>query len=139
MIHILKLSNGDTIVGDLVSEDEECITLNNPLELQMVNNPMTGTGLMSMYWLPIDTEIFHVDIRQQHVIVFTEAPYEIQNFYKNSISNFIKKHNLMNQSLEDYVGVNVSKHDNTREEQHEEIKHKAMLYALHGANTSIIH
>ena len=139
MIHILKLSNGDTIVGDLVSEDEECITLNNPLELQMVNNPMTGTGLMSMYWLPIDTEIFHVDIRQQHVIVFTEAPHEIQNFYKNSISNFIKKHNLMNQSLEDYVGVNVSKHDKTREEQYEEIKQKAMLYALHGANTSIIH
>ena len=78
MIHILKLSNGDTIVGDLISENEECITLNNPLELQMVNNPMAGSGLMSMYWLPIDTEVFHVDIRQQHVIVLSEAPHEIE-------------------------------------------------------------
>ena len=139
MIHILKLSNGDTIVGDLISENEECITLNNPIELQMVNNPMAGSGLMSMYWLPIDTEVFHVDIRQQHVIVLSEAPHDIQIFYKNSLSNFTKKQHMMHQSLEDYVGVNVPKHDKTREEEYEDIRQKALLYALHGANTSIRH
>jgi hypothetical protein len=139
MIHILKLSNGDTIVGDLISEDEDCITLNNPLELQMVNNPMSGSGLMSMYWLPIDTEIFHVDIRQQHVIVLSKAPDEIQVFYKNSLSNFIKKHHLIHQSLEDYVGVNVPRQSRTREEDYEDSRQKAILYAHRGANTSIMH
>ena len=89
MIHILKLSNGDTIVGDLIAETSDCITLNNPLELQLVNNPLSGSGLMSMYWLPIDSEKFHVDIKQQHVIVSSKASNELQLFYKSSVKNFV--------------------------------------------------
>ena len=139
MIHILKLSNGDTIVGDLISEDEDCITLNNPLELQMVNNPMSGSGLMSMYWLPIDTEVFHVDIRQQHVIVLSEAPNEIQIFYENSLSNFIRKQHMVHQTLEDLVGLNGRREANSKVENYDYMKQKMLLYAVNTANTEIMH
>jgi hypothetical protein len=139
MIHILKLSNGDTIVGDLISEDERCITLNNPLELQMVNNPMSGSGLMSMYWLPIDTEVFHVDIRQQHVIVLSEAPNEIQIFYENSLSNFIRKQHMVHQTLEDLVGLNGRREANSKVENYDDMKQKMLLYAVNTANTEIMH
>jgi hypothetical protein len=139
MIHILKLSNGDTIVGDLISENEECITLNNPLELQMVNNPMAGSGLMSMYWLPIDTEVFHVDIRQQHVIVLSEAPNEIQIFYENSLSNFIRKQHMVHQTLEDLVGLNGRREANSKVENYDDMKQKMLLYAVNTANTEIMH
>jgi len=139
MIHILKLSNGDTIVGDLISEDERCVTLNNPLELQMVNNPMSGSGLMSMYWLPIDTEVFHVDIRQQHVIVLSEAPNEIQIFYENSLSNFIRKQHMVHQTLEDLVGLNGRREANSKVENYDDMKQKMLLYAVNTANTEIMH
>jgi len=144
MIHILKLSNGDTIVGDLVSEDDECITLNNPLELQLVNNPMTGSGLMSMYWLPIETETFHVDIRQQHVIVLSEAPREIQNFYTNSVSNFLRRQQNMttHPTLEDVVGLNgpmSHRKDLTVDEQIELTRKKMLARLVLQANTNIMH
>jgi len=139
MIHILKLSNGDTIVGDLISENEDCITLNNPLELQMVNNPISGSGLMSMYWLPIDTEVFHVDIRQQHVIVLSEAPNEIQIFYENSLSNFIRKQHMVHQTLEDLVGLNGRREANSKIEDYDDMKQKMLLYAVNTANTEIMH
>ena len=129
MIHILKLSNGDTIVGDLISEDEECITLNNPLELQMVNNPMSGSGLMSMYWLPIDSEKFHVDIKQQHVIVSSKASNEIQLFYKSSVKNFVKKQQVVEQieKLKARHRLEIEEHD------------PRLTAYVHEANTSILH
>jgi hypothetical protein len=139
MIHILKLSNGDTIVGDLISEDERCITLNNPLELQIVNNPIAGSGLMSMYWLPIDTEVFHVDIRQQHVIVLSEASTEIQIFYEHSLSNFIRKQHMVHQTLEDLVGLNGRREANSKVENYDDMKQKMLLYAVNTANTEIMH
>ena len=61
----------------------------------MVNNPISGSGLMSMYWLPIDSDKFHVDIKQQHVIVLSKAPNEIQIFYQNSVENFMKKQQIV--------------------------------------------
>tara|TARA_B110000503_G_scaffold141825_1_gene236541 strand:+ start:1173 stop:1592 length:420 start_codon:yes stop_codon:yes gene_type:complete len=139
MIHILKLSNGDTIVGDLISENEECITLNNPLELHMVNNPISGSGLMSVYWLPIDTEIFHVDIRQQHVIVLSEASTEIQIFYEKSLSNFIRKQHMIHQTLEDLVGLNDRRKVNSNIDDYDDMKQKMLLYAVNTANTDIMH
>jgi hypothetical protein len=139
MIHILKLSNGDTIVGDLISEDERCITLNNPLELQIVNNPISGSGLMSVYWLPIDTEIFHVDIRQQHVIVLSEASTEIQIFYEKSLSNFIRKQHMIHQTLEDLVGLNGRRKVNSNIDDYDDMKQKMLLYAVNTANTDIMH
>jgi|TARA_R110000751_G_scaffold104104_2_gene199495 hypothetical protein len=141
MIHILKLSNGDTIVGDLVSEDEKCITLNNPLELQLVNNPMTGSGLMSMYWLPIETEVFHVDIRQQHVIVLSEASKEIQKFYNNSVSNFLKRRKMFAGTVEtDSIEERVfGKAMETMEKQMKHNENRMMARMLIQANTSIMH
>jgi hypothetical protein len=142
MIHILKLSNGDTIVGDLVSEDDECLTLNNPLELQLVNNPMTGSGLMSMYWLPIESDTFHVDIRQQHVIVLSKAPEEIQSFYTNSVSNFLRRQQNTHPTLEDVVGLNGPhrhRKDLTVDEQIELTKKKMMARLVLQANTNIMH
>jgi len=142
MIHILKLSNGDTIVGDLVSKDEECITLNNPLELQLINNPMSsGSGLMSMYWLPIETEVFHVDIRQQHVIVLSEAPKEIQKFYNNSVSNFLKKQKIFANTIESNT-IEDRVFGKAMEAMEEQVKHnenKMMARMLVEANTSIMH
>ena len=129
MIHILKLSNGDTIVGDLISENETCITLNNPLEIQMVNNPITGSGLMSMYWLPIDSDKFHVDIKQQHVIVSSKASNEIQVFYKSSVKNFMQKQQMVSKMEELHARqrIEIDQHD------------PRLISLVHEANTSIIH
>ena len=141
MIHILKLSNGDTIVGDLIAETSDCITLNNPLELQLVNNPLSGSGLMSMYWLPIETETFHVDIRQQHVIVLSEAPNEISQFYKNSVANFLSKQKLMprHQTLEDMVGLTGPSRRQDITKDLEEMRNRMLFNTLQEANTSIMH
>ena len=129
MIHILKLSNGDTIVGDLISENETCITLNNPLEIQMINNPITGSGLMSMYWLPIDSDKFHVDIKQQHVIVSSKASDEIQVFYKSSIKNFMEKQQAVSkmEELQARQQIEIEQHD------------PRLISYVHEANTSILH
>jgi len=127
MIHILKLSNGDTIVGDLISEDEKCITLNNPLELQMVQNPMSGSGLMSMYWLPIDSDNFPVDIKQQHVIVSSKASDEIQLFYKSSVKNFSKKQQIAEKIEQIKARHSIQGND------------PRLNSYVHEANTSILH
>ena len=141
MIHILKLSNGDTIVGDLIAETSYCITLNNPLELQLVNNPLSGSGLMSMYWLPIETETFHVDIRQQHVIVLSEAPNEISQFYKNSVANFLSRQKLTprHQTLEDMVGLTGPSRRQDITKDLEEMRNRMLFNTLQEANTSIMH
>ena len=91
MIHTVKLTSGDTLLVNLIAEEDDIITVCNPLQLQMVNNPYSGPGIMSVLWIPLDFTTDNViDIRQNHVMAITAATEDLERFYHNSVKNFFR-------------------------------------------------
>ena len=96
MIYLIKLSSGETVVTEMLSEGDDTITVANPLQLQTVNNSVGGAGLMTLHWIPLDIDEENVvDIRQEHVIMLKVASNELENFYYNSLENFFRRSGLV--------------------------------------------
>ena len=91
MVHTIKLTSGDTLLVNILSEEADILTVCNPLQIQMVNNPYSGPGIMSVMWIPLDfTTDNIIDIRQDHVMAITGATEDLEKFYHSSIQNFFK-------------------------------------------------
>ena len=131
MIHTVKLTSCDTLLVNLIAEEDDIITVCNPLQLQMVNNPYSGPGIMSVLWIPLDFTTDNViDIRQNHVMAITDATEDLEKFYHSSLQNFFKSaqkdrvNNIMRQTNEELNEI--------------EKEHKKELILL-SANTETMH
>ena len=131
MIHTVKLTSGDTLLVNLIAEEDDIITVCNPLQLQMVNNPYRGPGIMSVLGIPLDFTTDNViDIRQNHVMAITDATEDLEKFYHSSLQNFFKSaqkdrvNNIMRQTNEELNEI--------------EKEHKKELILL-SANTETMH
>ena len=131
MIHTLKLTSGDTLLVNILSEEADILTVCNPLQIQMVNNPYSGPGIMSVMWIPLDfTTDNIIDIRQDHVMAITGATEDLEKFYHSSIQNFFKS--ARNERVNNLM-------KETNEELRElEKEHKKELLLL-SANTETMH
>ena len=131
MVHTIKLTSGDTLLVNILSEEADILTVCNPLQIQMVNNPYSGPGIMSVMWIPLDfTTDNIIDIRQDHVMAITAATEDLEKFYHSSIQNFFKsaRNERVNSLMKE-----------TNEELKElEKEHKKELFLL-SANTETMH
>ena len=131
MIHTIKLTSGDTLLVNILSEEADILTVCNPLQIQIVNNPYSGPGIMSVLWIPLDFATDNViDIRQNHVMAITAATEDLEKFYHSSIQNFFKsaRNERVNSLMKE-----------TNEELKElEKEHKKELFLLY-ANTETMH
>ena len=131
MVHTIKLTSGDTLLVNILSEEADILTVCNPLQIQMVNNPYSGPGIMSVMWIPLDfTTDNIIDIRQDHVMAITGATEDLEKFYHSSIQNFFKsaRNERVNSLMKE-----------TNEELKElEKEHKKELLLL-SANTETMH
>ncbi len=131
MVHTIKLTSGDTLLVNILSEEDDILTVCNPLQIQIVNNPYNGPGIMSVLWIPLDFATDNViDIRQNHVMAITAATEDLEKFYHSSIQNFFKsaRNERVNSLMKE-----------TNEELRElEKEHKKELLLL-SANTETMH
>ena len=131
MIHTLKLTSGDTLLVNILSEEDDILTVCNPLQIQIVNNPYNGPGIMSVLWIPLDFATDNViDIRQNHVMAITAATEDLEKFYHSSIQNFFKS--------ERNERVNSLMKETNEELKELEKEHKKELLLL-SANTETMH
>lgn len=131
MVHTIKLTSGDTLLVSILSEEDDILTVCNPLQIQIVNNPYNGPGIMSVLWIPLDFATDNViDIRQNHVMAITAATEDLEKFYHSSIQNFFKS--ARNERVNNLM-------KETNEELRElEKEHKKELLLL-SANTETMH
>ena len=131
MVHTIKLTSGDTLLVNILSEEADILTVCNPLQIQMVNNPYSGPGIMSVMWIPLDfTTDNIIDIRQDHVMAITGATEDLEKFYHSSIQNFFKS--ARNER------VNCLMKETNEELKELEKEHKKELLLL-SANTETMH
>ena len=65
-IYLLKLVNGETLLGEMVSKNDWVVKMNNPIAftIQMREAPV----MVSSMWVPLPDEQNEFEIRQEHII-----------------------------------------------------------------------
>lgn len=82
-ISMIKLISGETILAEVVGQNDYNIEINNPIAvmIKMRHAPV----LMSHVWMPFDDFDNYYDIRHEHVVTHKEVDEDMVLYYNNCI------------------------------------------------------
>lgn len=84
MINLLKLTNGEMIIGEVLVQTDTHLSIKDPLEVRITY--MTGVpSIIANFWIPISDKGTVQDIRQQHIIAIADVNDEIESYYVRSL------------------------------------------------------
>ena len=118
MIVIIKLISGETLLTRQFYRSNDKVTVIDPLKMEFVTD-MGGPAMHSTFWIPLTKEEISVDIDMSHVIICTEAPTDLADFYTKSMVRI--------------------KESNTEEDKkliEEKVKNAIKQFTKHTSNTS---
>tara|TARA_R100001377_G_scaffold60436_1_gene36659 strand:- start:47 stop:463 length:417 start_codon:yes stop_codon:yes gene_type:complete len=85
---IVKLSNGDNIICEAVEHINDSYIIKTPLKMEVVHDDDDNGHMESLHlsaWISPFTENKYFEIKENHVIVITEASIGLSAYYKNII------------------------------------------------------
>ncbi len=128
-ISMIKLTSGETILAEIVSQNDYNIEINNPIAvmIKMRHAPV----LMSHVWMPFDDFDNYYDIRHEHVITQKGVDEDMVIYYNNCIDTI---HDNMTSSETFLLDGSEEK---TEDKRLEEIIEKLEAQYHYSANTVI--
>lgn len=128
-ISMIKLTSGETILAEIVSQNDYNIQINNPIAvmIKMRHAPV----LMSHVWMPFDDFDNYYDIRHEHVITQKGVDEDMVIYYNNCIDTI---HDNMTSSETFLLDGSEEK---TEDKRLEEIIEKLEAQYHYSANTVI--
>lgn len=86
MNSIIKLTSGETIIAEIVHEDEKITSVLEPLALE-IGEAETGRPMMvAMTWVPLTKKINMVNLNTNHVIAIADVDEEMNAYYEKSLA-----------------------------------------------------
>lgn len=128
-ISMIKLISGETILAEVVGQNEYSIEINNPIAvmIKMRHAPV----LMSHVWMPFDDFDNYYDIRHEHVITQKGVDEDMVVYYNNCIDTI---HDNMTSS-ETFLLSNESERPADDDKRLEELIEKLEAQYHYSANT----
>jgi hypothetical protein len=122
LIHILKLTNGDTILTEIGDADEKTLQAINPLELRTEPYGRNQANMVANQWLPLVENPTIIYLSQSHIVGTMRANEELVDFYEHAIESVL------------YPKEETKRHREERE------FYEKMLAAVRAANTNgVVH
>ena len=90
MNSIIKLTSGETIIAEVVHEDEDITCILEPLALDIGESESGRAMMVAMTWIPLTKKVNMVNLNSSHVIAIAEVDEEIDTYYQKSLA--IMKH-----------------------------------------------
>ena len=117
MNSIIKLSNGETIVGEIVHQDDKTTSVVEPLALAMEENENGRPMMIAMSWVPLTKKINMVNLNTIHVVAIFECDEYLDKYYQNSLEilrgNEIEEGEIDLDELEDELAIPLQTSANT--------------------------
>jgi hypothetical protein len=80
-VKLLRLKSSEDIIGDVVSENSEFVTVSNPAMLMPMGDPRGGNVQVGLApWLPFSDQK-DIDFPRDFILVITDAVQDIVNNY----------------------------------------------------------
>jgi len=100
MNNIIKLTNGETIIAEVVHQDEDITSILEPLQLIIEESEKTGRPVMvALSWIPLTKKVNMVNLKTQHVVAVAECDEEINKYYIRSLAVMKGDHEKLKQLL----------------------------------------
>jgi hypothetical protein len=87
MNSIIKLSNGETIIAEIVHQDDKTTSVLEPLQLIIEESEDTGRPVMvALNWVPLTKKINMVELKTNHVVAVADCDEEVEKYYIKSLA-----------------------------------------------------
>jgi hypothetical protein len=86
MNSIIKLSNGETIIAEIVHEDDTITSVLEPLALDIGEGETGRPMMVAMTWVPLTKSINMVNLKTSHVVAVAEVDEDIDAYYVKSLA-----------------------------------------------------
>jgi hypothetical protein len=86
MNSIIKLTNGETIVGEIVHEDETITSVLEPLALEIGEGETGKPMMVAMTWIPLTKKINMVNLNTNHVVAVADVDEDMDAYYIKSLA-----------------------------------------------------
>ena len=106
MNSIIKLTSGETLIAEVVHEDEQHVSILEPMLLEMGESEETGRPMMvAMSWIPLVKKVNLVNLKPPHVIAVLECDQEISDYYEKSLAIFKGDKKKLREIIEKETGI----------------------------------
>ena len=86
MNSIIKLTNGETIIAEIVHQDETTTSVLEPLLLEIGEGTNGTPMLIAMTWIPLTKSINMINLNTSHVVAVADVDDDINTYYAKSLS-----------------------------------------------------
>ena len=105
MNSIIKLTNGETIIAEIVHQDETTTSVLEPLLLDIGESESGRPMMVAMTWIPLTKSINMVNLSTSHVIAIADVDEDINAYYIRSLAMLKENRQLDDQDevLDEYM------------------------------------
>jgi hypothetical protein len=86
MYSIIKLTNGETIIAEIVNQDDQYVSVLEPLALEIAESESGKPMMVALTWVPLTKKINMVNLKSPHVIAISDCDDEIGSYYEKSLA-----------------------------------------------------
>jgi hypothetical protein len=102
---VVKLTNGDNIICEAIEHVNETYIISTPLKMEVVQDNTSRGPVECLHlsaWISPFTESKYFEIKENHVIVITEASVGLSAYYQNIINKHKKIADKINDELDNW-------------------------------------
>lgn len=86
MNSIIKLTNGETIIAEIVHQDDDTTSVLEPLALEIGEGETGKPMMVAMTWIPLTKKINMVNLKSHHVVAVADTDDEMDAYYIKSLA-----------------------------------------------------
>lgn len=86
MYSIIKLTNGETIIAEIVNQDDQYVSVLEPLALEIAESESGKPMMVALTWVPLTKKINMVNLKTLHVVAISDCDDEIGSYYEKSLA-----------------------------------------------------
>ena len=105
MNSIIKLTNGETIIAEIVHQDDNTTSVLEPLALEIGEGASGKPIMVAMTWIPLTKKINMVNLKSSHVVAVADADEDIDAYYVKSLAILKGDTEKLREILREEAGV----------------------------------
>ena len=107
MNSIIKLTTGETIIAEIVHQDETTTSVLEPLLLDIGESESGRPMMVAMTWIPLTKSINMVNLSTSHVVAIADVDEDINAYYIRSLAVLKENRQLDDQDevLDEYMDM----------------------------------
>jgi len=100
-IQIIKLTNGETIMTEVLDATDRVVTVLNPLEIKTEQYGKSRANMVAYLWMPMMEKENLMYIHQGHIVAMSHANQDLIDYYESAIERILYPEDALKRELEE--------------------------------------